>query len=155
MEPRVHPALSILSTVTTEIQDEKINKQPHPTLDSRPLISSLAREGTYAFDALNIGKARIEGTFSNIAYCSFKGKPACLIVIDLDFEYHKGCLFKDAQIRLSIESESQSGGSQKKLSMTFNQSLPPRQSSNSGPAIVLETSNHSPLMFHKSLPEVM
>lgn len=113
MESRVHLALSVLSTIMTETQDEKVNEQPHMTLGTRPLIESRAREGTYAFDALSIGKARIEGAFSNIAYCSFKGKPACLVVIDLDFGYHEGCLFKDAQIRVNIGSESQSDGSEK------------------------------------------
>lgn len=76
-------------------------------------IQSRVKEGTPAFRPLSIGKARIEGTLSKVAYCRFKEKPVCLVVIDLDFEYHKGCVLKDAQIRLTIESESQGDGIEK------------------------------------------
>lgn len=104
-------ARSIWSTLA-ENSNEITHEQ---SLDSRPLIESRAKEGTPAFRPLSIGKARIEGTFSKIAYCTFKKKPACLIVIDLDFEYHNGCLFKDARIRLTIENESrrESDGTEK------------------------------------------
>lgn len=98
MVSQTSPALSRSSTLTENPK----------AVDGRPLIESQAREGTSAFRPLDVGKARIEGTFSKIAYYNFNNKPACLIVVDLDFEFHEGCVFKDAQIRFNIESESQS-----------------------------------------------
>lgn len=114
MGPRLNLALSVLTTVAQNLRNEKTDEKTNAKLpiasDSRLVIKHRAREGTHAFSTVSIGEARIEGTFNKIAYCNFKGKPVCLIVMDLDFEYHEGCQFKDAQISLNIESESQSDG---------------------------------------------
>lgn len=73
-------------------------------------MESQAKEGTPAFRPLGIGKARIEGTFRRVVYCNVKREPVCLIIIDLDFEYCKGHVLKEAQICLTIESESPGDG---------------------------------------------
>lgn len=102
-------------------------------------ISSQRRHACVS--TLGYRQSRIEGTFKKLVYCNLKMKPVCLIIIDLDLEYSNGCILKEAQICLTIESKSLGDGIGKAEDGIRH--LPPNQPLYLGPAISLGASNIS------------
>lgn len=66
---------------------------------------SLAAPHTSASKPVELHKARIESTFQKIEYSTFRGKPACFIVIDVRFIYNKKYMMRRANIQVSFSKD--------------------------------------------------